>query len=198
MRENKKGGALSKVQKLKKRLSQSFGKLGKKQGNMAHFVWVQNPWALSNFEGVFACGPRTKSEKRKSKCQTPEGKSVCRTKGQKIFTKESYLFVSVPPFFDQHFTIQRRNMLAVSSWPTRSWLSLDSNYLWILIYSSSYCFTFRSWMVELKLDPLVLFIPFHIQKVNRTPGTSGVNSQRAVAISLPLHCLHNLGFWGEK
>lgn len=29
MRENKRGGALSKVQKLKKRLSQSFGKLGK-------------------------------------------------------------------------------------------------------------------------------------------------------------------------
>ena len=55
-------------------------------------------------------------------------------------------------------------------------------------------------MVELKLDPLVLFIPFHIQKVNRLPmpGTSGVNSQRAVAISLPLHCLHNLGFGGEK
>ena len=31
MRENKRGGALSKVQKLKKRLSQSFGKLGKKE-----------------------------------------------------------------------------------------------------------------------------------------------------------------------
>ncbi len=29
MREKQKGGALSKVQKLKKRLSQSFGKLGK-------------------------------------------------------------------------------------------------------------------------------------------------------------------------
>ena len=29
MRENKRGGALSKVQRLKKRLSQSFGKLGK-------------------------------------------------------------------------------------------------------------------------------------------------------------------------
>ena len=33
MRENKRGGALSKVQKLKKRLSQSFGKLGKNSKN---------------------------------------------------------------------------------------------------------------------------------------------------------------------
>ena len=33
MRENKRGGALSKVQRLKKRLSQSFGKLGKNTKN---------------------------------------------------------------------------------------------------------------------------------------------------------------------
>ena len=136
MRENKKGGALSKVQKLKRRLSQSFGKLGKKvrlqssANELSLGCVIPASWSPlgarftqprdHSLADPCICTVRNRifynsdvspvgERSQKSGNRNARRKKVCRTKEARIFTKGSYRrFVSALLFFDQHFNGETR------------------------------------------------------------------------------------------